>query len=79
MILFYVKAGNEQDNLDLFTRAENLEECLQQWRDYFQIASAELPERIWIIPSDGPSGPLAWNATHGAALVYRVKYLELAA
>lgn len=64
MQLFYIKAGDELNNRDLFAWAADAEGAKRRWREYYEADTFDEPERIWEIPSaNGPSQPaaLAWG------------------
>lgn len=61
--LFFIKAGDEINNLDLFVTACDEETAVKAWDEHYELGldDGEGPERIFEIIPNGEHGALGWN------------------
>jgi hypothetical protein len=69
MNLYYVRAGAEGGDLDLFVRCKSTAQAMVQWRKYYHIEPSINPEGVFRI-DEFKKGALPWYDPWGAELTF---------
>lgn len=62
MNLYFVSAIDDDTNQDLLVGAEDPDEAVFHWRNYYGIGPNKFPEHVFLVPKPTARGPLRWHA-----------------
>lgn len=74
MKLFYIEAGDDENNLALFTLAQDRAQAIDQWTAYYEIDAKNEPHRVFLLPITGGlltlgPGPLPWHENNERGVI----------